>query len=273
MHDELRDAAASQLFTKSPAPYLLLTPDLTIFGVNDAYLTRTLRDREDLVGRDMFEAFPDNPADPEANGVANLAGSLGRVLSTRRPDRMPLQRYDIPVPRMGGRFIRKTWTVLNSGLFDERNKVVGLLHHVEDVTSCAPEADLQVDRLSPHSLEALVHGLTACASRYRAALQELGLHDLRVTDALATLVARHGVDARREAQRRRRALWQDVVAEYRAAPSADWLESVCRQTSRVVDPTWSAAVSAFDSAGNPYVLAGSDGWARQLESLQEMVGE
>jgi PAS domain-containing protein len=65
------------LFAASPAPFLILGPDaphFTIADVNDAYLAATMRTREDLVGRVMFEAFPDNPDDPAADGV-----STGRV--------------------------------------------------------------------------------------------------------------------------------------------------------------------------------------------------
>ena len=50
--------------------------------VNRAYLTATGRTREDLVGRDLFDAFPDNPADAGADGVRNL-GANSVTSSTR----------------------------------------------------------------------------------------------------------------------------------------------------------------------------------------------
>ncbi len=52
-----------RLFESTPEPYLILAPDLTIAGVNDAYLQATLTRREAILGRHLFEVFPDNPAD------------------------------------------------------------------------------------------------------------------------------------------------------------------------------------------------------------------
>ena len=63
---------ADPVFLAQPVPSLLLDPDLTIRAVNTAYSTAVRRPADDLVGMAMFEAFPDNPGDAEADGVANL---------------------------------------------------------------------------------------------------------------------------------------------------------------------------------------------------------
>ncbi|WP_245738049.1 PAS domain-containing protein, partial [Streptomyces sparsogenes] len=76
----------------------MLGPDLVIVAVNQAYLNATQCTREDLLGRHVFDAFPDNPADPKATGTRNLRASLERVLETGERDSMALQKYDIPVP-------------------------------------------------------------------------------------------------------------------------------------------------------------------------------
>lgn len=89
MHDELRAAAASPLFTAARAPYLLLSPNLRIYAANQAYLGGTGRERDEVLGCDLFDAFPDNPADAAADGVAKLGASLERVLRHRRSDQMP----------------------------------------------------------------------------------------------------------------------------------------------------------------------------------------
>jgi len=80
----------------------------------------------------MFEAFPDNPDDPQATGVHNLRASLERVLATRAPDTMPVQKYDIPRP--DGSFEERYWSPLNSPLLAEDGSVRYLMHQVEDVT-------------------------------------------------------------------------------------------------------------------------------------------
>ena len=88
--------AASLLFLASPAPYLLFDRRLRIRAVNAAYLAATNRVADELVGADMFEMFPDNPADPRADGVARLSFSLEHALRSGRPHDMLIQRYDIP---------------------------------------------------------------------------------------------------------------------------------------------------------------------------------
>lgn len=72
-----------------------MTSGFVICGANRAYLRATGRALEDLYGRFMFDAFPDNPDDPAADGVANPRASLERAVATCRPDTMAVQRYDI----------------------------------------------------------------------------------------------------------------------------------------------------------------------------------
>src|SRR5690349_3116147 len=69
-----------RLFESAPGCYLVLTPDLSFFAVSDEYLAATLTEREAIVGRNVFEVFPDDPSNPAATGVANLRASLERVL-------------------------------------------------------------------------------------------------------------------------------------------------------------------------------------------------
>lgn len=73
------------LFAATPSPYLVLSPDLMIVGVNVAYLQATGRSRQDLVGQYLFDAFPDNPADANADGVRNYRdGRLKNVTGRSR---------------------------------------------------------------------------------------------------------------------------------------------------------------------------------------------
>ncbi|TCZ61094.1 PAS domain-containing sensor histidine kinase [Roseicella aquatilis] len=124
------------LFAASPAPFLVVAPDaprFTIREVNSAYLAATGRTRDALIGRGIFEAFPDNPDDADATGVANLRASLERALATKQPDVMPVQKYDIPRP--GGGFEERWWDPVNTPVLNESGEVTTLIHHVTDVTS------------------------------------------------------------------------------------------------------------------------------------------
>src|SRR5947209_3508099 len=120
------------LFQAAPGLYLILTPDLTIVEASDAYLRVTLTQRQRIIGRALFDVFPDNPADLDATGVRNLRASLDRVLRFRRADAMPVQKYDIR--RSDGQFEEKYWSPLNKPVLDDAGTVQWIIHRVEDVT-------------------------------------------------------------------------------------------------------------------------------------------
>ncbi|MEV4331914.1 SpoIIE family protein phosphatase [Streptomyces sp. NPDC049597] len=122
------------LFAATPSPYLVLGPDLVILDVNAAYCHATGRSREDLVGQYIFDAFPDNPADPHADGVRNLSASLHRVLRSGEPDTMAVQKYDIPVPGSGA-FEERWWSPINTPVLGPDGQVAWIIHRVEDVTA------------------------------------------------------------------------------------------------------------------------------------------
>jgi PAS domain S-box-containing protein len=123
------------LFESLPGLYLILDPDLSIVAVSDAYSHATRTRRQDILGKGIFEVFPDNPDDPATQGVRNLKASLKRVLQTGQPDAMPVQKYDIKLPdEAGGGFEERYWSPLNSPVLDARGKVAHIIHRVEDIT-------------------------------------------------------------------------------------------------------------------------------------------
>src|SRR5258708_21666630 len=122
------------LFQATPGLYLLLAPGFTIKAVNDAYLQATMTNREDILGRGVFEVFPDNPNDPSATGVRNLRTSLQRVLQDKTSDTMAVQKYDIRKPESeGGGFEERYWSPVNSPALGRDGKALYIIHLVEDV--------------------------------------------------------------------------------------------------------------------------------------------
>src|SRR5690606_13246619 len=117
----------------APGLYLVLSPSLEILAASDTYLKATMTKREEIVGRGVFDVFPDNPDDPHATGVGNLRASLKRVLATKVADAMAVQKYDIPKPGGGG-FEERYWSPLNSPVLDDNRNVIYIIHQVEDVT-------------------------------------------------------------------------------------------------------------------------------------------
>jgi PAS domain S-box-containing protein len=120
------------LFESAPGLYLALTSDFRIVAASDAYLRATMTVREEILGRGIFEVFPDNPADSHATGVANLRASLERVLATGTQDTMAVQKYDIPRPEGG--FEERYWSPVNMPVLGSDGTVSHIIHRVEDVT-------------------------------------------------------------------------------------------------------------------------------------------
>jgi PAS domain S-box-containing protein len=124
----------AQVFRQLPVPVLLVTPELVIADVNAAYLGVTGRSREELVGRNAFEAFPDNPRDPGSTGVGDMRDSMRRVLATGEPEMRPFQRYDTEVPGRPGVFARRYWSPVNAPVFGADGRVVLIAQCVEELT-------------------------------------------------------------------------------------------------------------------------------------------
>ncbi|MDZ5457648.1 PAS domain-containing hybrid sensor histidine kinase/response regulator [Azohydromonas lata] len=162
------------LFEATPSPLLVLQPPhWHIVAVNDAYLLATMRRRDDLLGRPLFEAFPDDPDDPHADGVSKLGASLQRVLATGQADTMPLQRYPIRRPAaQGGGFEERWWSPVNVPMPGADGRVALILHRAEDLTGMVP-GDAGAHHLPPAQqalLERVRHEMLATA-RAQAALR------------------------------------------------------------------------------------------------------
>ncbi len=144
------------LFESAPGLFLVLRPDanFTILGASDAYLCATLTQREKIVGRGLFDVFPDNPDDPTATGTSNLRASLERVVATKLPDTMAVQKYDIRRPEAHGGFEERFWSPVNSPALTADARVLYIIHRVEDVTEFVRISRLgEIERDRSRSME------------------------------------------------------------------------------------------------------------------------
>lgn len=125
-----------EFFKISPTPSLVLqtdAPKFTILEVNNAYLEATCSTREVLIGKGIFEAFPDNELDLMVDGVKNLSTSLTIVLTNKKSHKMATQKYDIPI-RGTSEFELKYWNIENIPLLNEKGELEMIIHSVIDVT-------------------------------------------------------------------------------------------------------------------------------------------
>ncbi|WP_432541893.1 SpoIIE family protein phosphatase [Kineococcus sp. SYSU DK002] len=125
------------VFNAVPTAFAVFDTDLRFVTVNRAFLESSGRTRPELIGRSVFDVFPDNPDDPGARASANLEASLRRVLRTGRQDTMPLQKYDIA--DADGLFRPRWWSAVNAPVIDDAGQVVLVLHRTEDVSDYATE--------------------------------------------------------------------------------------------------------------------------------------
>jgi PAS domain-containing protein len=122
------------LYRQLPLPVLALTPEFVVADVNEAFLQATGRAREEVLGRDVFDAFPDNPWDPADTGVRNVRASLRRVLATGQPDYIEFQKHDIEIPGSPGQFAMRYWSLVNAPVFGPDGRVSLIAHCAEEVT-------------------------------------------------------------------------------------------------------------------------------------------
>ncbi|WP_409477720.1 ATP-binding protein [Pseudobdellovibrio sp. HCB154] len=120
------------LFENAPGLYLILDPRFMIVAVSNAYTKATLTTRDFLVGKHIFQAFPDDPNDPNATGTKNLGASLQRALTLKKADSMAVQKY--PIRLANGEWETRYWSPINTPIVNDKNEVIYIIHQVEDVT-------------------------------------------------------------------------------------------------------------------------------------------
>jgi PAS domain S-box-containing protein len=123
------------LFNRSPNPYMVLDRELRYVAANEAYLRATASRREDLLGRRLFDAFPNDPADPHNASARMLRASFERVLASRAPDFLALIPYRVPLETPEGVVTEERyWSATHTPILDERGEVALILQHTVDVT-------------------------------------------------------------------------------------------------------------------------------------------
>ncbi|MFF9373797.1 PP2C family protein-serine/threonine phosphatase [Streptomyces griseoluteus] len=235
------------VFAVLPSPCLLLGTDLVIAAANPAFCEVTGRGRAELVGRYLFDVFPDNPADPEADGAKTLKASLQRVLSSGQTDHMALQRYDIPVAGNPDVFKERWWTAINVPVLGPDGKVAWILHRTEDMT------DVVRDRRAAYSpsftpgreaaMEAELYARARQLQRLNEDLRQAHARERRIAVALQETML-HTPDLARH---------PGVAVRYRPATGAlnvcgDWYDAVDLSADRF-------AVAVGDVVGHGLMAA------------------
>ncbi len=133
-------AEAASAFEASPNPYLLLTPDLRIVEMNQAYIDVTGARRDEILGHSLFTAFDSGPGEDAPENVRQVKASLEKARDTRQRDHLAVVRYAMPRVREDGSevFEERIWSATHTPLMNAEGEVVLLLQHTMDVTDLSP---------------------------------------------------------------------------------------------------------------------------------------
>jgi PAS domain-containing protein len=136
--DALQPSDFVTFFDQSPRLCLILDANFTLVAQNTAHAAATMTKPEDTIGRSLFEVFPDNPNDSNADGLSHLRQSLLNVLKTRAADTIESLRFDIERPiAEGGGFDVRYWRVVNTPVLAEDGFVRWIINSVDDITELA----------------------------------------------------------------------------------------------------------------------------------------
>ena len=125
------DVDYQQLFRALPDSFLLMAPDATILDNTDSHVAVSLKPREEVVGRTLFEAFPS----VDQNQGDIIAASHEHVRQHLEPHTMPLIRYDLEVPaELGGGFEEMYWQATHYPLLDARGQLQYIMQRTQNVT-------------------------------------------------------------------------------------------------------------------------------------------
>ncbi|MCX2483336.1 ATP-binding protein [Pedobacter sp. MR2016-24] len=127
-------SATLKALETAPGAFLVLSPDLYILTASNLYLEATKTEREALRGRHIFDAFPDNPDLPEADGMKNINASLQEVLRTKKRHVMNFQRYDVPDIAHPGKFITRYWDPSHTPVLDDNGEISYIVQLATNVT-------------------------------------------------------------------------------------------------------------------------------------------
>ena len=119
------------LFRSLPESFLLMKPDATIVDNTDAHVAASLKSREEVLGRTLFEAYPS--VDQNQGDV--IEQSHEHVRQHLEPHVMPLIRYDLALPEeQGGGFEEMYWQATHYPILNAQGQLQYILQRTQNVT-------------------------------------------------------------------------------------------------------------------------------------------
>ena len=165
------DVTSLSLLRQLPGAFLALEPcePYRIVEASGEYLQVSGVTRDQLVGRPLFEVFPDNPDASGSRAVSHLDASLRAVLADGGIHELPRIRYD--VRNASGQFETRWWRALNAPILGADGRVALLLHRVDEITETVrmegERKRFVRDLHATEVLESITEGFFALDAEYR----------------------------------------------------------------------------------------------------------
>lgn len=119
------------LFHQLPDNFLLMLPDATIVDNTDSHVAVSLKSREQVLGKTLFEAFPAT----DQNQDDEIFKSHEYVRQHHQPHKMPIIRYDLERPAaQGGGFEELYWQATHYPVLNEQGELQYILQRTQDIT-------------------------------------------------------------------------------------------------------------------------------------------
>lgn len=135
LDDSLYTGAMFQSFFKDSPQSVLIkanAPHFTILAVSDRFVEISLKSRDELLGQNLFDVFPDNAKDP--SGKESALSAITEVMKTKKKVDLPIYKYDIyssETDRMEPFY----WSNSNQPVFNAAGEVGYIVNTTSNVTA------------------------------------------------------------------------------------------------------------------------------------------
>ncbi|MCC2096907.1 MAG: PAS domain-containing protein [Hyphomicrobiales bacterium] len=134
----------SRLFAAIATPIMVLNPELCFVAMNEAYLEITKRTREELLGRFLFDAFPERPERRQ-----RLEDALHQTL---QGEVTHLKRIPFAIQEPNGEYREAYWSATHAPAYDSQGNIIAIVQHTQDVTT-----EVEAERLKAVVTRELQH--------------------------------------------------------------------------------------------------------------------
>jgi two-component system sensor histidine kinase VicK len=177
--DNIYTSAPFQAFFKSSPRSLVMKADMprfTILAVSDQYLHLVNKERQELLGKGLFDVFPGNESDPSEQ--FSVASSFHRVINKGLNDELPVFKYEIYSPETN-KLETYYWSNLNEPILSEEGEVAYLINTTANITN----------RIEQENALKLAIGQVEALSREQALYEELAVANEELEAANEEIIA------------------------------------------------------------------------------------